>query len=382
MTILTVCFCFHFRSVVNMIPTMFLKKHISLAEKLISIVPLLLICTLVIWCLKKTLKYDAYGSHTPHMCSILSNDIKKRKDYKVITNLEPERISYYSNIDFERISALGGSEKEYSIDSIKDIISVLKNLEKTYYFVFLIKKNDIEPTQSSLCLDNDSGKWSCIYREYTSQRRNKEIVLYRFEPALPNIIRWRGDIPGLPSNNLVRNGDFEVFLENSLLEERIEYYREKNIISYTDLTRKIPANWILDLGEWNSNDPPEMELISDNPIEGKHSLFLDSLQSSFYATFCTPEISKGNNDYDFSFFVRNDNIDQAEMNILIQSWNSSKKQVVDWDQILLTLEPGELYRIQGVAKNSLIDYETFRICIAVKGKVVLDQFSLTKKEQQ
>lgn len=195
------------------------------------------------------------------------------KNALIFTADELERFTYYAGGEKNNIQRLDPTRTLY--ESIREELLAHQNFIITMYVAFYLPQGKPEPTLAYLNLPPSIGEWKCIHREYTSRRKKKEMLLYRFVPAHEAIRTWEGEIPQMSVLNLCKNGDFEQSLTGDTLDKRISYY--KNIKAsdfYTMPGRLFPQNWWL----WISEDSPgqfsEMSLTGEQPIAGKYSLKL------------------------------------------------------------------------------------------------------------
>ena len=361
----------------------FLNKKTT--EKLNSVIPFVIVFGLAIACLVKTLHYNPYGDHVAKISAKITEDAGKNvagKDFFIITGAESERIAYYSKTNIQNIISVKDKDDNSSDNPelFKKTIESLSNRFEYFYCVFFERKGELEPISEYFHRNPQYGYFECLHREYTSRRKNKEIVLFRFTPAHPNIDIWDKPLPELPKDTLIQNGDFETALTGEPWEKLREKYAQQELTLYVDMNRKIPADWRLDLGTWCKEHIPDMSLVSERALAGQYSLSLAPSHPYYAASVFSSHIQKRNNDFQYSFFVRNDGTERIELQVRTFSWIPEENRIrLGYDKFF-TLNPGMPCRIHDTitVEDVYLDAASFYFCIsATKGKVILDNFSVT-----
>jgi|GEM_PF-3480389 len=299
-----------------------------------------LVFLLVAACLGKCLHYNPYAAHIVKISEALASEIKG-KDFRLyLTEKEAERISYYAKLDYEKAKQFIIHSELPIHDFLRTKLNESKNFFEPSYFVFYQKKAEAEPDAQCLKLDPRIGKWECLHREDTSRRKNKELVLYRFTPAHPDIEIWDQEIPPVSLNNLCRNGDYERVLSGKQLEQRIAEYKKIGASDfYLSGDRFFPADWSLGVWKPAFGKYAEMALTEKNPVAGKYSLEVNSNYEYGWGTCCA-FIPK--QDCVFSGFLR------AESDALIRVrscyWNVEEKKINNIKTYDFLLHAGKTYR--------------------------------------
>lgn len=283
--IFSIYFCFQTKDYLDQINRKFLKNGISFPGKLQTAFLYFLISGLAIACLIKTLHYSPYTNHTIKICEVLKKEVPG-KNFLVYTHTDENRIAYYAGIDYKKVWLLSDKEFNSIHELLKQKLFFSQNFLEEIYVVFYLKKNEPEPDAQNLGIDPSVGKWEYLHREYTSRRKNKEMVLYRFIPAHPNIELWEKSIPEISPDNLYINGDFEQVLSGKELEERLDYYTNQHASDfYLTPGRLFPKFWWLGVPQQGSDGrSPEIALTKKQPIDGNYSLEINGNEHGLIGT--------------------------------------------------------------------------------------------------
>ena len=295
----------------------------------------------------KALHYNPYSGYTTKIGEILSKE-RPEKDYIVRSNIEQSRIAHYSNADSNRIVGIGDETQKTKMEMLKTSVDWYKNYPLDSYYVIFRKEGEPKPTPRALQLTPEIGEWECIGREYTSRRKNKEILVYRFIPSRLNIEEWKGPVPDLPSGNKLSHGDFET---DGSEPPWLKYENEEQIVSIS----------------------PE------NPIAGKYSLQIKNINEKSYGQFYSTSIPRPEKELQYSFFVRNDGTKDEYLNVQIRTWDHILKETCELSDLSFWLEPGKIYRIHGsISTEQLSDgIKGLYPFVLFPDHVVIDNFSIT-----
>lgn len=379
--ILTVWFCFQMENIFGLVAESFPRLKLAPSAKgYPSFISYLLIVGLTIACLVKILHYNPFDNYSVKLSKTLARETAG-KDFRIFTLGERERIAYYSGIDYDKVAFLSTDTKESLYEALKQKILINKNSFNNVYFVFFLKKGEPEPTAQYLQISPDIGSLECIHQEVTSRRKNKKIVLYRYSPGHPNVEVWEKEVPGISSENLCKNGDFEQFLTGKQLEQRIQYYNEAGVSSfYCTPGPLFPIDWWLGITKREKESQyPIMMLSSEQPIAGNYSLLLDSRH---YGTpgVNSPQIRKTG--CTISGFIRG--LEDSTVNISPCEIDSITKKLSFIETISFSAKRGVTYRFSiPVKADDPTDVPKNLLCIiTIDGKILVDnvEFISTSRE--
>ena len=343
-------------------------------RKLYVFVALFVIIGLNIGSLIKITKFNKYSDYTKKICQKYLSQANKSN---VLCTVEEEinRVAWYTKKNPSEIQLIS-TEQEFS--ELKKYIEKWQDSPSGNYFIFYRNKKDMEPDAKNLNILPDS--WSIISSEYTSKRKNKEMILAYYKPLYPNTEEWNGKIPALPAKNLCRNGDFEKSLSAESLANMKKYYTENGVKGYTNLTdKKLPHDWWLTLNKWNGSNPPDMRLESSRPLAGKYSFLMDGICSNKVAQAnCMSYIY--NKKCKYNLFVRPEGKNVSKFTILTISRNEKTKKYLRTYERCFLLQPGKIYRIYGnIPTDTFPDgFRNFCLLLATSGAVTVDQVSLVE----
>ena len=172
------------------------------------------------------------------------------------------------------------------------------------------------------------------------------------------------------------NGDFEQFLTGEKLKTQLKYYKALDIPSYLNESRKIPESWCLSVGRWNRQKTPDMRLSDKNPLKGKWSFSVDSIDDRTNANFYSSAIPVQIKDCRYSFFIRND--DSQKASVVIQLCARVQGKNIYLDRRPFYLKAGETYRIHDKITPEQLPHnaKSFFLNCFVNGKVTIDQFCI------
>lgn len=368
--IFDVLFCFHVKKFVQWFDLKFFHLNKPWFRMLCTVLPYFLIFCLVVPCIAKTLRRNPYADYRIRLCKALAEEIKGKNFLLYAENDHLGQVAYYTGLDMKVPMPLVDNIDNSVHDALKRKVKKNKNYTGNVYFVFPQKKGEEEPDARHLGIDPETGKWECIYRGYISRRKNKELVLYRFIPAHPNIDIWEKKIPEISSKNLCRNGDFEHFLTGKMLEQRIAYYKRIGASDFYLMPERIfPTHWWLGVSKPVNGKSAEMALTEKYPVAGKYSLELKSDRRYGWGFNCS-SISK--QDCIFSGFIRTKS--ESSVNIHPCYWNADKKKTDFIDTYSFRLQAGKTYRfsipvrINDIPKKDKSIY----IIVAGSGHILLD----------
>lgn len=376
--IFTVLFCFHVRDAAQSIFRRFPHLDHDLFQKIYPVIPWFLVTILAVACLAKTLHYNPYGTHTIKICKALADEVKG-KDFILYVQDEQRRIAYYTGIAVNKMNPLSEGIYYPINRTLKRKLKLTKNYFINVYFILFLKKGDPEPDAESLGISQEMGKWKCIRREYTSRRKNRELVLYRFIPAHPNIEIWEKKIPDISQKNLCENGNFEQSLSPKDLKQRIAYYKKIGASDFYLTPGKLfPDKWWLGVGKPINGISSKMALTEKNPIAGKYSLEMNA-DSKYGWGINSSFIPK--QDCIFSGFIRA----ESESSVKIHScyWNTDKKKTDFINSCFFRLSPGKTYRFSvPVRMNDVPEKDkSIYIIVAGHGHILLDNVEFIKDQK-
>ena len=342
-------------------------------------IPYLLITILAAVCLAKTLHNNPYGTHTIKICKALADEIKG-KDFYIYAQDAKFQIAYYAGIDAKKIDLFSDGRHHAVHKLLRRMIQNTKNYLKNIYFIFSLKQGEPEPDSEYLGIKPEMGKWKCIHREYTSRKKNRELVLYRFIPAHPNIEIWEKKIPDVSPENLCRNGNFEQSLSEKELKNRIAHYKKIGASDfYLTPGRLFPAHWGLGVSKPISGISSEMALTEKNPIAGKYSLEMKS-DNKYGLGINSSFIQK--QDCIFSGFIRA----ESESSVKVHScyWDADKKKSVFINSCFFRLFPGKTYRFSiPIRMNDVPQKDkNIYIIVAEHGHILLDNVEFIRTQEK
>lgn len=374
--ILTAWFCSRSEEILRSGIQCVSRYHNQIMGKICLVLPCFLITGLAVAGLIKILHYDPYGGHTVNLCSTLARETAG-KDFMLYAQSEQQRISYYSGIDYQKIMFLNYKTNLPLQEQLKSIITLSKNHFDNIYFVFSLKKGDPEPDAQTLEIGSELGTWECIHREITSRKKKKELILYRFIPAHPNIEIWEKDIPEISPDNHCLNGDFENCLAGKDLEERLNYYRQLGAADfYLAPERRFPLNWWLVVEKERDGLFSKISLTEEHPIAGKYSLEMNSNNGANWGTNCALVPKQ---DGVFSGFIRA----ESDASVLIRScyWDLDKSTIGYITDYAFRLHPGKTYRFSFPVHMADVPEEDRSINFVVQGigHILLDNFELIQR---
>lgn len=225
----------------------------------------------------------------------------------------------------------------------------------------------------------EDGEWKCVHREYTSRRKNREMVLFRFIPAHPNIEVWDKEIPEMSQDNLCVNGDCENVITGKGLEQRKAYYKKIEASDFYQAPgRLFPMAWWLGVLKAVNGESAEMALTDVNPIAGKYSLEMGTNHIKWGLNSSNTTTTK--QDCTFFGFVR------AESDALIKVyscyWDIDQKKTGFIDTYTYQLYSGKTYRFSFPVRKDDVPEEDKNIYIIVSGSghVLLDNVEFIPKQ--
>ncbi len=178
--ILTVYFCFR----LEFICRCFVKS--PRMYRLCRFIPYLVITGLVFGCIIKIMRFDAYSGYVAEACRVyLADRSPDLPDYiYCVDGMENTRISYYSKLDS------GKNVESVMRDFLRSRLKELRNIAGVHYFYAFHKKG--QPYYTAENLELSGGEWRRLGSFYTSKRRNKEFVLYKYIPDCLNAKAGKG----------------------------------------------------------------------------------------------------------------------------------------------------------------------------------------------
>ena len=347
-------------------------------RKICCFIPYVCIIGLFIPCLIKALRYDLNKDHTVRLARTLAGEIKDKKFRLYSPRSEQDRIAYYSGIDVKHVLPLDVTKRQSVYEQLRREMLSLRNFIEPVYFIFPLKEGEAEPTIQYLEMDPSIGTWECVSQEYTSERKNKKLVLYRFVPAHPNIEIWEEDIPAMSPLNRCPNGDFEKILSGKGLDNRIQNYRKRGVSDfYCSAERLFPRDWWLGATKATDGNFAEISLTSRNPLAGMYSMELKSNGRAVATIRCSPLLMQNGT---FSGFIRAEK--DSDITILVYGWNEERKNFV-LDRMTSHITTGEFYRFTiPIPPKKDIPEESKNIFIAVQcsGHILVDNVEFIPSE--
>lgn len=378
--IFSVLFCFHVKESVQWIDLRFFHLDKSWFRILCTVMPYFLLFCLALPCVIKTLRFNPYADYRIKLCKTLSREIEGKTVFLYVEGGHLGQVAYYTGLDMKVPKILRKDRDGSFHGTLKKKLEETKNYFATEYFVFSLKRGEAEPDAQCLGINPETGKWECIYREYTSRRKNRECVLYRFTPAHSNIEVWEKEISESSPDNLCKNGGFEQLLSKKELEQRIAYYKKIEASDfYLTPGRLFPAQWWLGVLKPVNGHSSEMALTAESPLAGKYSLELKSSGPEGYV-LNSAFIPK--RDCIFSGFIRA----EAESFVRIIScyWNIEKKKTHYISSCQSHLQPGKTYRFSIPVRLEDIpekDKNIF-IIIAGNGHILVDNVEFIRAQKK
>lgn len=361
--IFNVLFCFHVTKFVQWGKLRFFHSDNSWFKIFCVVLPYFLLSCLVVTCVIKTLRFNPYANHRIKLCGTLAREIEGKDFFLYVENDHMKQVAYYTGLDVKVPKPLFNGIHVSVYDALREKMEKAKNYVDNVYFVFSLKKGEQEPDAQNLGISPEIGTWECIYREYTSQRKNKECVLYRFTPTHPNIELWEKEIPAISPDNLCINGDFEQVLSPKQMEQRIAYYKKIEASDfYLTPGRLFPTYWWLGVSKPKNGNTSEMALTAGSPIAGKYSLELKSAGTEYGMN--SVFISKQN--CTFSGFIRA----KSKGQVLLRSCykDVEKKKTCFINTCSFYLQPGKTYRFSLPVRLKDIPEKDKSIFIIITGR--------------
>ncbi len=370
-TIFTVYFCFKLEEICRYF---FKFRHGRLVSRFI---PWLFILGLSIAGIVKILHFNPNSDYLIKACEVYLADSKNNEHNYVYTynvHTEARRIIYYSGFrKMSDVAIIGSIYEHGEVDILRNKIRTLRNAAGAHYFYTAHKKH--EPYYTAEMVGVSEDEWTKLCGFYTSKRKNKEFVLYKYTPKCPNVKEWNGEIPAANPKNLLINGGFETAMSGKVLEARRKWFAEQGLAGYAADEFLPPAAWGIGVSKWNAKNPPIMTLSAQNPLSGKYSLFAETKHTTFNAGFSSPGIAGQNCKY--SGFVRGEGETASQIWISPRYWDPVQKKTVILDNYFFFTEPGRTYHFSGnILKNEIQNAKSFYLYFTVKGSAVFDNIEV------
>lgn len=325
----------------------------------------------------KITKFNRYTEFVPKICQEYLKHCKTQGELYVDED-ECNRVAWYTNKKTEEIGRIRNIKAEGRFSGAKKCIEKLQNYPGEHYLILFHDRGLGEPTLKNMKLSSEYGSLNIIARQYTSKRKSKELLLVHFKPGCPNIEEWKGAIPELPVNNLCKNGDFETPLADTYVKNMQKRYDDFGIGKIYDLSvRKVPNLWWLSLGRWNSSNPPDMRLVTERPLAGKSSFFMDGSSPRQIAAANTWYFLE-NKRIKYSLFVRAESGKPVDFSIGVVSRNIKRSHFPVTYTKSFKLQPEKLYHIYGSIPIGTFpaDLQNCSFMMRTNGAVTVDQVSM------
>lgn len=379
--ILTAWASFQLRSVFRLILKARLFSGIPYRHLFCRLVPGLFIAGISVAALIKDMRFNPYRDHTQRLCLAFQADSKGRTGpFCLYSNGEKEcgRIGYFCGLPPDKVIPFRSQDPaSASTEEIRDRLLYLKNIPGTHYF-FVQRLAKLPPvTAKDAGADEPGEDWGEVARVFTSKRKNRVMILYRYVPVCPNFETYgEKSLPPGSGNSLCPNGGFETAMSGRPLEGRLAYYRKEGLKKYSEGTFPIPDLWWLDLTRENAADPPDIRMDDKAPLEGKYSLRMTPGGNS--PAKVNPSWLPGKPDgAGFSLFVRGEGNEPVRFQVVPAFKNKTKKLVELQTPLVFLLPPDRICRIRGTFQPSpSFPTEKFTLILTADGPVTADQVEI------
>ena len=344
--------------------------HVTLHYKIYRILSWLCVIGLTVSCLIKAFLINTYSSYIVRLCDVFKKDSAGRNIVHICTNSkELARIMHYCNISPEKCMEFSLERKHDPYQTFCDRVYSFSNKPGVYYFFRVKGKKEKELSIADAGIRSEH--WKELAREYTSRRKNKEMILYRFTPPRENIKEWTGQIPKPKKSELIKLYDFETGGREKKFDSIAQGIGHK---AFSKKVLVLPDGWNLDYDKNNPAPLPFLTVSDFRPLEGKKSLLLERTQGAQDAwCYSYPFTTKKN--YSFSLFVRGNS--EPVSNIMFKIRGEDGKNRAK--HLLFSIYKDKLYRINWTihSKDFPADTKTFIVMIGVtSGSVSVDQIEI------
>ncbi len=344
------------------------------------LVPWLLILGLSIVCIGKVLHYNPYSDYVIKTCKVFLDDTEEKEKVYVYSLGcgEKSRIIYYSGLkkmsDLPELCLKDPDKRKILADKLKEV----RNVRGAHYFYATHKKTEPHYKASELHVSDD--EWAELCAFYTSKRKKKELVLYKYTPKCPNVKEWKEALPALNPKKFPANAGFENVLTGKAWRNRKHWVAKQGLTCYQKEEVLLPLFWMPHLGKWNAKNPPVMILSDKNPLSGKYSFFVDTRHIGIKASFGSPEIPKLNGTY--SGFVRGEGEYPAEIRVLPMYVDRVQKKTILFGDYHFFAEPGKVYHFSGEIKgDEMQNTKGFFLYFHVMGCATFDNIEIIPKDK-
>lgn len=337
-------------------------------------IPAIFLVSLVGISLGKTLHFNPHNTYMQKVVAVYQADFQKEKSEVHIfinSNSESKRIQYYSGC--KAIETLDEKTNICLTQSVVDELNKVKNIPGIYYFFLYLTKKHV-PLSETKIEQATGGKWSELTREYTSSRMDKQLVLFRFDPSCPDIQEWETSIPSITSPR-IKNGDFETPLSGKALRDKNNYFYEQGLESYANGHHPQPESWWIDIGKWNSLNPPIIYLRKDNPIAGNYSLYADSDKSKGNAVIVSPPIDTQS--CALRFFCKGEGMGKSKVTVYLFTLRNDGSRNLIRNPRFFQIQSGKIYQgYYKIDKNDFAGEKYFFIMFIINGAVSFDNVEI------